>query len=340
MGSELSERSLVDGTLNWMSITPVHILTYHRHLQKSKRPASLFHLVLTTQHNLCTNPRDKIYGVWALAKDSRDLELEPDYSKPLAQVYIDFVKAFVSHHKSLDIICATQHASPDIKLPSWCPDWRHKPIINTLIQRSVPPLRPVDVINYLDKPLYYAARGTQAATGFFFDDSTLVCVGICADTVEHVGPELDQQTSLEDWRTIARKLSRRNGNMLTTEEADEQFASILMGDAGGGWNGDFKGNGVRVTVRPHSYDDDMYSPEEKAMLMIPQQRLIITKRGFMGLAMAHVEVGMHVCILLGCSVPVLLEKHSNHYHFKGSCYIQGWMKGEILDEMGGSDEDI
>ena len=31
---------------------------------------------------------------------------------------------------------------------------------------------------------------------------------------------------------------------------------------------------------------------------------------------------------------------NNHYHFKGLCYIQGWMKGEILDETGGTDEEI
>jgi len=59
-----------------------------------------------------------------------------------------------------------------------------------------------------------------------------------------------------------------------------------------------------------------------------------------GLAVAHVEVRMDVCILLGCSVPVLVEKHNNHYHLKGSCYMQGWKKGEILGEMGGPDEEI
>lgn len=139
---------------------------------------------------------------------------------------------------------------------------------------------------------------------------------------------------------MARNLSHCDSNMHSAEEADEQFMSMLMGEAGGGWNGDFEGNDVRVTVRPDSHVGDMYSPEEKAMLMIPHRRLIITKRGFMGLAVAHVEVGMDVCILLGCSVPVLLEKHNNHYHLKASCYMQGWIKREILDEMGGSDKEI
>lgn len=204
----------------------------------------------------------------------------------------------------------------------------------------MPPLRPVDFINDLDKPLYCAARRTRAATGFSFDDKTLVRAGICADTIKRVGPEPHQQTSLENWRLMARNLSHRDSNMHSAEEAHEQLMSMFMGEAGGGWNGDVEENDVRVTVRPDSHVDDMYSPEEKTMLMIPHRRLIITKRGFMGLTVAHVEVGMDVCILLGCSVPVFLGKHNNHYHLKSSCYTQGWKMGEILDEMGGPDEEI
>jgi hypothetical protein len=116
--------------------------------------------------------------------------------------------------------------------------------------------------------------------------------------------------------------------------------SMLMGEAGGGWNGDFEGNDARVTVRSDSHVDDIYSPEEKAMLMIPHRWLITTKRRFIGLAVAHVEVGMGTCILLGCSIPVFLEKHNNHCHLKGSCYMQCWKKGGILDEMGGPDEEM
>lgn len=115
-------------------------------------------------------------------------------------------------------------------------------------QQSVPPLRPVDSTGNLDEPLYCAACRTRAATGFSFDDKTLVCASIRADTFKHVGPEPHQQTCLESWRAMARNLSHRDGNIHSAEEAHEQFVSMLMGEAGGGWNGDFEGNDVRVTV--------------------------------------------------------------------------------------------
>lgn len=87
----------------------------------------------------------------------------------------------------------------------------------------MPPLRPVDSINNLDKPLYCAARRARAATEFSFDDKTLVCAGICANTIKHVGPEPHQQTSLENWRAMARNLSHRDGNIHSAEEAHEQL---------------------------------------------------------------------------------------------------------------------
>lgn len=40
---------------------------------------------------------------------------------------------------------------------------------------------------------------------------------------------------------MARNLSHRDGNIHSAEEAHEQFMSMLMGEAGGGWNGDSKG---------------------------------------------------------------------------------------------------
>ena len=44
----------------------------------------------------------------------------------------------------------------------------------------------------------YKYQNHQLATSFFFDDKTPVRAGICADTIKHVGLELDQQTSLEN----------------------------------------------------------------------------------------------------------------------------------------------
>lgn len=70
---------------------------------------------------------------------------------------------------------------------------------------------------------------------------------------------------------------------------------------------------------------------------ITGRRFVITKNGFMGLAPSWVEVGDTLAILFGCNVPVLLSKckeDSTHFHLKGDCFVQGWMRGEMLDAYG------
>jgi hypothetical protein len=54
----------------------------------------------------------------------------------------------------------------------------------------------------------------------------------------------------------------------------------------------------------------------------------------MGLAPSWVKVGNELAVLLGCSLPVVLGRHGNHYHLEGDCFVQGWMRGEMLRHVG------
>ena len=57
-------------------------------------------------------------------------------------------------------------------------------------------------------------------------------------------------------------------------------------------------------------------------------------QGFFGFGSEDIEEGDIVCILLGCSVPVILNEqidgNRKYYRFKGECYVHGVMKGELL----------
>jgi hypothetical protein len=62
------------------------------------------------------------------------------------------------------------------------------------------------------------------------------------------------------------------------------------------------------------------------------RRLAILDRGHVVLGPRPCEVGDFVCILHGCSVPVLLRRQSDgimmSYTFVGECYVHGMMDGE------------
>jgi hypothetical protein len=49
-----------------------------------------------------------------------------------------------------------------------------------------------------------------------------------------------------------------------------------------------------------------------------------------------VRKGGQICVLLGCSIPLLLRKgeENSSYHVIGECYLDIFMNGEVLDEVG------
>jgi len=65
-------------------------------------------------HTYCLNQRDRIYAVMDFLTERRDLQIVPDYTKTVMQVYKDLVVQWVRRYKSLDIIaaCRLQPDSP------------------------------------------------------------------------------------------------------------------------------------------------------------------------------------------------------------------------------------
>lgn len=65
------------------------------------------------------------------------------------------------------------------------------------------------------------------------------------------------------------------------------------------------------------------------------RKLFTTRRDFLGLAPQESRKGDLICILFGCSVPVILRKHvtnpfTTYYEFIGECYVHHLMDGEAL----------
>ena len=73
-----------------------------------------------------TDPRDQIYGILGLLQHgSLPARLTPDYGKPLQQVLVEYAKYFLEENGCIDVIQFNSGNTPN--LPSWVPDWRHKP---------------------------------------------------------------------------------------------------------------------------------------------------------------------------------------------------------------------
>jgi hypothetical protein len=67
-----------------------------------------------------TDPRDTVYAIMTLAKDVKQPEERPDYSKSVKEVCKDLISHTVNSFGSLDIICRPW-APVSLDLPSWIP---------------------------------------------------------------------------------------------------------------------------------------------------------------------------------------------------------------------------
>lgn len=65
-----------------------------------------------------------------------------------------------------------------------------------------------------------------------------------------------------------------------------------------------------------------------------------TENGYIGIFPPRLEKGDIVCILKGCSTPVLLRKVSDHYEHVGTCFVPGLMDGEAAGLVKTSQENI
>jgi hypothetical protein len=61
--------------------------------------------------------------------------------------------------------------------------------------------------------------------------------------------------------------------------------------------------------------------------------LVITREGYLGLGVNSCVKGDLVCVLFGCSTPVLLRMVGEHYVFLGEAYLHGFMDGEAVDGL-------
>ncbi|OAL43783.1 HET-domain-containing protein [Pyrenochaeta sp. DS3sAY3a] len=122
-----------------------------------------------------TDPRDQIYGLLGLAKDGGLFEV--DYSKSVAEVYVDAAKNMLLSSSSLKILhlLVTPQGGRDPLLPSWVPDWRVD-----ILHESLADLR-ADLkkvhINFSSNGRRLIIRGTSV--------DTIEMIGVCYPRISY-----------------------------------------------------------------------------------------------------------------------------------------------------------
>jgi hypothetical protein len=158
------------------------------------------------------------------------------------------------------------------------------------------------------------------------------------DTIpdEHVGQMLPKKTeensvakdSSEDlppeslWRTLVADRGPNGGYAPVFYRRACQYA--------------FKQSGIASAINTEQLLDSISLSMVKEFLhrvqeVVWNRQLIKTKRGYLGLAPEAAEKGDMVCILYGCSIPVVIrEVEGGNHELVGECYVHGMMDGAAL----------
>ena len=63
------------------------------------------------------------------------------------------------------------------------------------------------------------------------------------------------------------------------------------------------------------------------------RRFFTTEKGYMGFGQLGIEKGDHICVCLGCDVPLIFCRVDERYVNEGECFVLGLMDGEALNAL-------
>ncbi|KAH8600092.1 heterokaryon incompatibility protein-domain-containing protein [Bisporella sp. PMI_857] len=337
-----------------------------------KRRCSIEVLVTTLSALKTSHLSDTIYALIPLAKDASNIKI--DYSKDSVDVFVDFVAQCIKSSQSLDIIC--RHWAPTaldgISSPTWILSASGSPFGDSS-QFWGDRVNGDSFVGTPGSPIYNASAGIglpldiatvgYSLTGNIVDVAprTILAKGIQIDTISELGARSIQGI-------IYRETLEMGG--LRMSGRDDRFDRSAVPDAL--WRTLVADRGADGNRPPPWYrqaflhcldfvtlDHDIMTPTlvehsprlvkeflRRVQAVIWNRKFFQTReRSLFGLAPSQARHGDIVCILSGCSVPVVLRKYqyrpisgsvlrAPEYEFVGECYVHGLMDGEAKEMMG------
>ncbi|KAL2065534.1 hypothetical protein VTL71DRAFT_3204 [Oculimacula yallundae] len=309
------------------------------------------------------DPRDRIYSVLALAKDGTSLFDEPnqsstlriDYNKSLLQVYQEFFLHVVKTSNTLDIVCRRWACSAPEKedLPTWI-----RPLQSDLqlpFDGNVPERTDADSLVGIPNHQYYNAAKDTKATGYSMSNpssldqkQSLTVDGFCLDTISRLGQRASEGFIFYEWLQLG------GCKLGDVDAVPASFWRTLVADRGPNgsnapsWynrallyclaertpNGDINTNKLIATCEAGS--TLVVDFLQRVQNVIWNRKFLVSKQsGLIGLAPMAAQEGDKICILYGCSVPVVLRKKEvkddTFWQVVGECYVHGKMNGEAME---------
>lgn len=283
-----------------------------------------------------TLPVDKVYGILGIAAESQDPSLDPDYSRPVNEVYKQFTRFIIEKEMSLNFICTSFGPKKLDGLPSWTPDF------------TVPNIDIVNPLKGLDglftRMLYSTARQIPMSVRFSSGLDSMHVSGVHLDHISHIANYWDPDLSYDDfwegfppieleWRTFAARASNSIFPRYRADRLNLAISKTLTADRmmDSRWtisrlppDQSFKDLSSLPAVtydvpgsqqlRQIQHDYDVKQLLEGAL---SHRRFMVSQTGYIGLVPEDAQVQDLICVLFGCDTPVILRQQDGHTLFIG-----------------------
>jgi hypothetical protein len=162
-----------DATYLWYPIAEfIHIVNS---LRQTRPRRSLLEVLLLCRSRLAEDRRDKIYAILGLYDSTGLIPIEPDYTLPLRDVYLQVAHLLIEGPTGLELLAHIFSSHQSFDLPSWVPDWTSANYNN-----------PNSFFSAHDHLNYYNACGFTAPE-FEFQEDSLTVRAIPIDTISTCG---------------------------------------------------------------------------------------------------------------------------------------------------------
>ena len=314
----------------------------------------LGYLSLTRQLNL-KDPRDRIYAFLELVEnEERQVHLRPNYKDPYLHVYQQFAVEYIRSTGYIGLLSDVEHDEQSLKsgIPSWVPRW-DLPLTRT---------------GYAFAPADSGYPGLTSRDGLVSkptvtEDTALKLKGVIIDAVVYASDALNSATTTTDtisdiWKAMERLVPESpypNMNrlgvfvgVLTAGTREGDVMEWLRSEAAYYYTVHEK-NGSPGDLEPPSWlaqsgSIGLFHNTVKGYTH--NRKIVLTKRGYMGLAPAMAQKGDSCGIIFGCTTPCILRPSSlqNNFQYLGAAFVVGqdhWKTSDgrvVFNEiLGGAD---
>lgn len=283
-----------------------------------------------------TDARDRVYAFLDMAADSSPVKVLPDYSASPLEIYWDFALEYLRSTGDLSLLNYTIHNEETLASgsPSWVPCWdkqeHHFPSTFNDPWRS-----------------RKTSRSGNSCFPRIIDRDILEVEGVCFDTIAATSDALSYATTtkstfIDAWRSISSLRTK-----LVYQYAHHLAAYVLILSRGmspvhrSTWEHllrEYATDLEDIVERLQDHVTPVSTPDwgndatdvtfRSLSIISHNHRLIVTQRGYLGLAPAAVAVGDTCGIIFGSKTTCVLREteRSRHYTYLGSSYILGSRK--------------